>query len=124
MKTLSYADGSLSQYDVSMDFDEFVSHGGKLILFTSWNDMSISPWQIINQYQKLVKKYGKKKADSFMKFYCMPSATHYSSIRMDYLEWLDTWCSEEKYPEETLYGVIEKRPAVKCLWQHSGMGEI
>ena len=29
-----------SQYDVSMDFDEFVSHGGKLILFTSWNDMS------------------------------------------------------------------------------------
>ena len=97
-----------SQYDVSMDFDEFVSHGGKLILFTSWNDMSISPWQIINQYQKLVKKYGQKKADSFMKFYCMPSATHCSGIRMDYLEWLDTWCSEEKYPEETLYGVIEK----------------
>ena len=31
-----------------------------------------------------------------------------SGIRMDYLEWLDTWCSEEKYPEETLYGVIEK----------------
>ena len=75
-----------SQYDVSMDFDEFVSHGGKLILFTSWNDMSISPWQIINQYQKLVKKYGQKKADSFMKFYCMPSATHCSGIRMDYLE--------------------------------------
>ena len=43
-----------------------------------------------------------------MKFYCMPSATHCSGIRMDYLEWLDTWCSEEKYPEETLYGVIEK----------------
>ena len=30
-------------YDVSMDLIEFVSHGGKLILFTSWNDMSISP---------------------------------------------------------------------------------
>ena len=96
------------QYDVSMDFDEFIVHGGKLILFTSWNDMSISPWQIINQYQKLMKKYGPKKTDGFLKFYCMPSATHCNGIRMDYLEWLDFWCTEGKYPSETLYGIIDK----------------
>ena len=93
---------------MSMDFDEFIAHGGKLILFTSWNDMSISPWQIINQYQKLVKKYGQEKTDDFLKFYCMPSATHCNGIRMDYLEWLDSWCTEGKYPSETLYGIVDK----------------
>ena len=96
------------QYDVSMDFDQFLSHGGKMILFTSWNDMSISPWQIIDQYRKLVKKYGQEQTDRFVKFYCMPSATHCSGIRMDYLKWLDTWCTDGSYPDEILYGMIEK----------------
>ena len=96
------------QYDVSMNFDEFISHGGKMILFTSWNDMSISPWQIIHQYHKLTERYGQKKTDSFLKFYCMPSATHCGGIRMDYLEWLDAWCSGKGYPTETLYGKMDK----------------
>ncbi len=99
---------SSARYDVSMDFDEFIAHGGKLILFTSWNDMSISPWQIISQYQKVVKKYGQEKTDAFLKFYCMPSATHCSGIRMDYLEWLDFWCTKGEYPSETLYGTIDQ----------------
>ena len=54
------------------------------------------------------KEIRTKEGRQFYEIYCMPSATHCSGIRMDYLEWLDTWCSEEKYPEETLYGVIEK----------------
>ena len=44
-----------------------------------------------------------------MKFYCMPSATHCSSIRMDYLEWLDTWMLRRKISRRNfLYRVIEK----------------
>ena len=36
-------------YDVNQpELDDFIAHGGKMILFTSWNDMSISPWQIIS----------------------------------------------------------------------------
>lgn len=97
------------KYDVDgADFDDFIAHGGKMILFTSWNDMSISPWQIVQQYQGYVKKYGQDCVDKFIKFYCMPAAAHCSGIFMDYLEWLDIWCTNGKYPEETLYGTIEK----------------
>ena len=99
-------EASLS-YDVNQpELDDFIAHGGKMILFTSWNDMSISPWQIISQYQGYVKKYGQEQVDRFLKFYCMPSATHCSGIFMDYLEWLDTWCTTGIYPSETLYGKI------------------
>lgn len=95
------------KYDVNQpDFDDFIAHGGKLILFTSWNDMSISPWQVIAQYKGYVEKYGQDCVDHFIKFYCMPSATHCSGIYMDYLEWLDTWCTTGEYPSETLYGTI------------------
>lgn len=97
------------KYDVDgADFDDFIAHGGKMILFTSWNDMSISPWQIVQQYQGYVKKYGQDCVNKFIKFYCMPAAAHCSGIFMDYLEWLDIWCTNGKYSEETLYGTIEK----------------
>lgn len=97
------------QYDVNApDFDDFIAHGGKLILFTSWNDMSISPWQVAAQYRGYVKKYGQTGTDRFIKFYCMPSAVHCSGIYMDYLEWLDRWCTSGEYPSEVLYGTIEK----------------
>ena len=97
------------QYDADKaDFDDFIAHGGKLILFTSWNDMSISPWQIVKQYEGYVKKYGQEQVNDFIKFYCMPSAAHCSGIAMDYLEWLDAWCTRGEYPRETLYGTIEK----------------
>lgn len=96
-----------ASYDVNQpELDDFIAHGGKMILFTSWNDMSISPWQIISQYQGYVKKYGQDQVDRFLKFYCMPSATHCSGISMNYLEWLDTWCTTGTYPSETLYGKI------------------
>lgn len=95
------------RYDIRPDFDEFIAHGGKMILFTSWNDMSISPWQIAARYEDYVKKYGQSCVDSFIQFYVMPAATHCSGIAMDYLEWLDSWCTTGDYPQGPLYGFIE-----------------
>lgn len=34
----------------------------------------------------------------------MPGVVHCYGIKMDYLEWLDRWCTTGSYPEETLYG--------------------
>lgn len=51
-----------ARYDAnSPDFDDFISHGGKLILFSGWMDMSMSPWQLIDQYKGYVDKYGQKR---------------------------------------------------------------
>lgn len=92
------------QYDAnSPNFDEFLKHNGKLIFFGGWNDMSMSPWQLIQQYRGYVQKYGQETVDSFCKFYLMPGVTHGSGIEMDYLNWLDEWCSTGKYPEGPLY---------------------
>lgn len=90
------------------DFDEFIAHGGKMILFSGWHDMSISPWQTVEQYRGYVRKYGQEQTDRFVKFYVMPSVGHCQGISMDYLEWLDTWCTTGQYPEGTLYGKIHK----------------
>lgn len=38
----------------------------------------------------------------------MPSAGHCQGITMDYLKWLDVWCTTGEYPSETLYGTIGK----------------
>ncbi len=62
----------------------------------------------VRKYQGYVKKYGQDCVDKFIKFYCMPAAAHCSGIFMDYLEWLDIWCTNGRYPEETLYGTMEK----------------
>ena len=97
------------QYDANRpNFDQFIQHDGKLIYFAGWNDMSMSPWQLIQQYKGYVNKYGQKKVDSFCKFYLMPGVTHGNGIKMDYLSWLDEWRSTGKYPTKTLYATMKK----------------
>lgn len=92
------------EYDAnSPNFDEFIEHGGKLIYFAGWHDMSMSPWQLIQQYRDYVKKYGQEKTDEFCKFYLMPGVPHGSGMGMPYLEWLDYWCSTGEYPKGPLY---------------------
>ena len=68
------------EYDAnSPEFDDFIANNGKLIYFAGWNDMSMSPWQLIQQYRGYVEKYGQEKVDSFCKFYVMPGCLLYTS---------------------------------------------
>lgn len=95
------------EYDANAPkFDDFIANNGKLIYFAGWDDMSMSPWQLIQQYRGYVEKYGQETVDSFCKFYIMPGVTHGRGIAMDYLTWLDTWCSTGEYPTETLYATM------------------
>lgn len=95
------------EYDAnSPDFDDFIANNGKLIFFAGWDDMSMSPWQLIQQYRGYVDKYGQEKVDEFCKFYIMPGVTHGKGIAMDYLTWLDVWCSTGEYPEGDLYATM------------------
>lgn len=95
------------EYDAnSPEFDDFIANNGKLIYFAGWDDMSMSPWQLIQQYRGYVEKYGQEKVDSFCKFYMMPGVTHTRGIAMDYLTWLDIWCSTGEYPSEPLYATM------------------
>lgn len=95
------------EYDANAaEFDDFIANNGKMIYFAGWDDMSMSPWQLIQQYRGYVDKYGQETVDSFCKFYIMPGVTHGRGIAMDYLTWLDIWCSTGEYPTETLYATM------------------
>lgn len=97
------------EYDANRpEFDDFIANNGKLIYFAGWDDMSMSPWQLIQQYRDYVEKYGQETVDSFCKFYIMPGVTHTSGIAMDYLSWLDIWCSTGEYPSQTLYATMSR----------------
>ena len=109
------------RYDANApDFDDFLAHGGKLILFSGWMDMSMSPWQLIEQYKGYVAKYGQEKTDSFCKFYIMPDATHGNGVTMNYLDWLDRWCTTGIYPQETLYGTMQKTQGQMPMAEYPG----
>lgn len=98
-----------NQYDANRpNFDDFIKNNGKLIYFAGWDDMSMSPWQLIQQYRDYVRKYGQETVDSFCKFYIMPGVTHGKGIGMEYLTWLDEWCSKGEYPKETLYATMTR----------------
>lgn len=110
-----------ARYDANNpDFDDFIAHGGKLILFSGWMDMSMSPWQLIEQYKGYVDKYGQEKTDAFCKFYIMPDATHGRGVKMDYLDWLDRWCSTGQYPQEILYATMLKTQGQMPMAEYPG----
>jgi len=109
------------EYDANgADFDDFIAHGGKLIFFAGWLDMSMSPWQLIEQYKGYVRKYGQEETDKFCKFYTMPDVTHGRGIKMDYLNWLDAWCSTGEYPAETLYATMTSTKGQMPMAEYPG----
>ena len=83
----------------SANFDEFIAHGGKLILTSGWYDTSVAPFQIMAMYNKYVEKYGQETVDSFCKYYIVPGVTHGGGIFWDNLYALDTWVTTGEYPE-------------------------
>ena len=77
-------------------------HLPKIILFAAWHDMSISPWQIAEQYKGYLAKYGRDRLDSFCRFFAMPGVQHCYGAKMKYLSWIDQWCTTGSFPEGPL----------------------
>ena len=96
------------EYDVNgPDMDAFAGHGGTLILFAAWHDMSISPWQIAEQYKGYLARYGRERLDEFCRFFAMPAVGHCHGARMRYLSWLDEWRTTGAFPEGPLDAAMD-----------------
>ena len=66
-----------SIYDsTSPDIKEFVSNGGKILMWHGLNDADISPYNSIAYYHALEKKFGSEKTREFAKLYLLPGAGH------------------------------------------------
>ena len=85
----------------SVDLSQFMSKGGKLILAVGTIDDSITPYNTVNYYNRLVTKFGQPTLDSFVRFYRIPGFGHGMGLfnaRFDSLGALDAWVDQSKRP--------------------------
>jgi hypothetical protein len=86
-----------------VDLTPFASHGGKLLLMHGTVDTAVSPYNTIDYYKRLVARLGKRKADSFMRFYLVPGFGHGTGSYIaswDSLGALDAWVEKGIAPKD------------------------
>jgi len=119
----------------SVDLSQFVAKGGKVILTVGSIDHTITPYNTVNYYERLVARFGQAVADTFLRFYRIPGFAHGNGLfnaKFDALSALDAWVDERRAPG-TLEAVDinpenrqRRRPmCVYPAWpQYKGSGEV
>jgi feruloyl esterase len=77
-----------------VDLDAFRARGGKVLMFHGTNDSSITPYNSIDYYTRLVQRYTQATADTFSRFYLIPGFGHGSGQFQSTVDWLaalDGW---------------------------------
>jgi feruloyl esterase len=85
----------------SVDLSQFVSKGGKVILTVGSIDHTITPYNTVNYYERLVARFGSAVADTFLRFYRIPGFAHGNGLfnaKFDALGALDAWVEEGRAP--------------------------
>jgi len=101
-KTMNATDPNLS---------EFRSKGGKLLMFTGWSDMAITPLGTIAYYEDVIKN--DPTAEKDVKLFMMPGVGHClggdGPSWVNWIDEIDNWVREDETPEQvTVYFVDEK----------------
>jgi tannase/feruloyl esterase len=119
----------------SVDLSQFVSKGGKVILTVGSIDHTITPYNTVNYYERLVTRFGQAVADSFVRFYRIPGFAHGNGLfnaKFDALDALDAWVDGGRAPG-TLETVdvnpenhLRRRPmCVYPAWpRYNGTGDV
>jgi tannase/feruloyl esterase len=84
----------------SVDLSQFMSKGGKVILTVGSIDHTISPYNTVNYYNRLVMRFGQATA-SFVRFYRIPGFAHGNGLfnaKFDALGALDAWVDRGHAP--------------------------
>jgi hypothetical protein len=119
----------------SVDLSQFVSKGGKVILTVGSIDHTITPYNTVNYYERLVTRFGQAVADTFVRFYRIPGFAHGNGLfnaKFDALGALDAWVDGGRAPG-TLEAVdvnpenhLRRRPM--CLYpawpRYNGTGDV
>ena len=54
----------------------FKASGGKLIMFHGWNDPAIPALNTVSYFESVVKRHGRRDADSFLRLFMVPGMGH------------------------------------------------
>jgi hypothetical protein len=85
----------------SVDLSQFMSKGGRVILTVGSIDHTITPYNTVNYYQRLVTRFGQAVADTFVRFYRIPGFAHGNGLfnaKFDSLGALDAWVDGGRPP--------------------------
>jgi hypothetical protein len=85
----------------SVDLSQFVSKGGKMILMVGSIDHTISPYNTVNYYDRVIARFGQATADTFLRFYRIPGFAHGNGLfnaKFDSLGALDAWVDQGHAP--------------------------
>jgi feruloyl esterase len=119
----------------SVDLSLFMSKGGKVILTVGSIDHTITPYNTVNYYERLVTRFGQTVADTFVRFYRIPGFAHGNGLfnaKFDALGALDAWVDGGRAPA-TLEAVDinpenHQRRRPMCVYpswpQYKGSGDV
>ncbi|MES2294933.1 MAG: tannase/feruloyl esterase family alpha/beta hydrolase [Pseudomonadota bacterium] len=85
----------------SDDITAFQKRGGKLLMMHGTIDMAVSPYNSVEYYERLKKRYGEAELKKFVRFYMAPGFGHgYGSfiVGWDSLGALDAWVEHGAAP--------------------------
>ena len=93
------------------DLRPFASHGGKLIMYHGWSDISIAPLMSVAYYTAVQRDLGAANVDRFMKLFMIPGMGHCGGgdgfSQFDTLSPLMAWVEQGKAPAMLVADKIE-----------------
>jgi feruloyl esterase len=129
------ADGGIVSA-TSPDIKQFVSRGGKLVIYHGWGDTNVPPRSSVNYYDRLVKTLGASDVDRSVRLYMAPGMGHCGGGEgpnvFDALAALEQWREQGKAPAEILASqladgrVVRTRPLCPYpqIARYKGAGSI
>lgn len=84
------------------DIDAFRDSGGKLLMYTGWGDMALTPYGTIEYYQSILDRDANAASD--VRLFMMPGVAHCFGGEgpdfVNYLDVIDTWVETGKEPNQ------------------------
>lgn len=129
------ADGGVVSAN-SPDIKQFVSRGGKLVIYHGWGDTNVPPRSSVNYYNRLVETLGASDVHRSVRLYMAPGMGHCGGgegpNEFDVLTALEQWREEGNAPEAILASkltdgrVVRTRPLCPYpqLAKYKGSGSI
>jgi feruloyl esterase len=130
-------EAKLGSHDaVDPNLKAFRDRGGKIILYDGWNADDNIAWNTVNYYNNVVRLFGQKRTDGFLRLFMAPGMGHCGGgpgpNTFDALIALETWVERDKAPERIIAshstnGVVDRtRPLCPYpqVAQYKGTGSV
>jgi Tannase and feruloyl esterase len=89
------------------DLRRFRDHGGKLLLYSGWNDTAASVGRAVDYYENAEKVMGgRMSTQSFFRLFVVPGMSHCTggegAFAIDYLTYLESWVEKGEAPDKLM----------------------